>query len=341
MTRISSPARAAATSRRDVPVDTLRGIACILLVTMHVIGFDDHSGIAVPDDSAFRWYAESFIYLRMPLFTFLAGFVYAWRPVGPGTYRLFMGKKIRRLLIPYVIFVALIGIMQTALPGANNPTDLAPWQWFVYSLSPYWFLISTFWIFAVVALLDSYRLLERWYVLAAVGIALIVINLAINPGEKTVLQWGNSLTLAPFFIVGIMAHRFQWARMPRWAAIVVSAAVVVLFAYTQLGFAGVVPVVNSRHDLLGVLLGALFPVACLSWRLGWSPLARLGAYSSGIFLLHPFAVAGTREIFERLHVTDDVVLFVICSVIGILLAAWGTRILKRYRPGRFVLGEKV
>lgn len=142
---------------RDLSVDTLRGIACILLVTMHVIGYDENQGIHVPDTSALRWYTESFVYLRMPLFTFLSGFVYAWRPAKHGQYRSFMGKKARRLLVPYVIFVALIGVMQTAVPGANNPTALAPWEWFIYSLSPYWFLISTFWLFAITALLDSYN----------------------------------------------------------------------------------------------------------------------------------------------------------------------------------------
>ncbi len=128
-----APARRA---NRDIRIDTLRGVACLLLVSMHVIGHNSTAGIRVDDDSAYRWFADSFMYLRMPLFSVLAGFVYGWRPLrARSAYRGFMGKKARRLLIPYLVFVPLIGLAQSIVPDANNPTQLAPWEWLVYSLS--------------------------------------------------------------------------------------------------------------------------------------------------------------------------------------------------------------
>lgn len=308
---------------------------------MHVIGFDAHSGIRVPDDSWYRWYGESFIYLRMPLFTFLAGLVYAWRPAEHGRYRTFISKKVRRLIVPYVIFVALIGVLQTVLPGANNPTVLSPIEWFVYSLSPYWFLLSTFWIFAVVALLDSYGLLSRWYVIGGLATVLVALNMLTRPGSETILQYGNALTLAPFFLAGVMFHRFSWRMMPRWLLVILACVTVVLFAYTQMGIAGLVPEVDSRNEPLGVLLGVLFPVVVLSLRIGSPAVAWVGGYSSGIFLLHPFTVAGVREILERLGVADPLVLFLLCTIAGISLAILGTYLLKKVRVGRVMLGERV
>lgn len=53
-------------NQKDASIETLRGLACILLVAFHVIGENRHGGLHVPDDSTFRWYADSFAYLRMP-----------------------------------------------------------------------------------------------------------------------------------------------------------------------------------------------------------------------------------------------------------------------------------
>src|SRR5688500_6001125 len=74
-------ARNTESRRRDIPIETMRGIACVLLVAFHVIGDSATAGIHVADDSGFRYFANSFQYVRMPLFSFISGVVYAWRPV--------------------------------------------------------------------------------------------------------------------------------------------------------------------------------------------------------------------------------------------------------------------
>src|SRR5689334_4421634 len=101
-----------------------------------------------------------------------------------------MGKKARRLLVPYIIFVPLIGLAQSIVPGANNPTEMPAWQWLVYSLSPYWFLLATFWIFAVVALADSFNLLRNVYVVTGVWVALVALIIVVQPGPVRFLQLG-------------------------------------------------------------------------------------------------------------------------------------------------------
>jgi peptidoglycan/LPS O-acetylase OafA/YrhL len=64
-------------SKRNIPVDTLRGLACILLVAYHVIGVTPESGLRL-HDGILKNANELLAYIRMPLFTFLSGFVYAW-----------------------------------------------------------------------------------------------------------------------------------------------------------------------------------------------------------------------------------------------------------------------
>lgn len=83
---------------RDTRVDTLRGIACLLLVAYHVIGGEEGRGLDVSSGSFLVWFSDSMAYLRMPLFTFLAGFVFAARPNLSSQTGRFMWGKVRRLL---------------------------------------------------------------------------------------------------------------------------------------------------------------------------------------------------------------------------------------------------
>ena len=64
-------------STKNLKIDTLRGLASVLLVTYHVIGTGSDSGLRIPDGEPVQLFNDSLMYLRMPLFSFLSGFVYA------------------------------------------------------------------------------------------------------------------------------------------------------------------------------------------------------------------------------------------------------------------------
>jgi glucan biosynthesis protein C len=114
-------------SHKDASIETLRGLACILLVAFHVIGEDNASGLHVADDSALRWYADSFAYLRMPLFTFISGYVYALRPLTAfDKWPQFLRGKTRRLLLPMFVVGTFLAVLKTYAPGVNEPTK-TPW----------------------------------------------------------------------------------------------------------------------------------------------------------------------------------------------------------------------
>ena len=82
---------------KDQSVETLRGMAIILVVMGHVIGSDNTGGMKVPDDSFLRHLYFTFEYLRMPLFTMISGWVYALHPVSQSNWNDFTIKKIRRI----------------------------------------------------------------------------------------------------------------------------------------------------------------------------------------------------------------------------------------------------
>ena len=326
---------------RNIPVDTLRGIACIFLVTFHVIGDTSSAGIHVADDSAFRYYTDSVVYLRMPLFTLLSGMVYAWRPLrDTRRYPDFMRKKARRLLVPYVIFVPVLGFTQMVAPGVNGSVDFEPVNWLLTSLGPYWFLLTTFWMFAVVALLDSYRLLESPLVFGALFVAVLAVVAAVHTEGFDFLQLGQALSRFPFFLAGMAFHRFRL--IPGRAATIAAVTVllVALVVVVQLAVRGTIGDMDSRHNIVGIALGIVFPLAFLSWKLQSHLLAWIGGYSSGIFLLHSFAVGFFRAVLDALGVEADTPLFILASLGGLFGSIFGVWLLRKVTVGKIILGEK-
>src|SRR6478736_1172443 len=77
-----------------------RGLACVLLVVFHAIGNEPTAGMHVARDSGLHFFAQFFTYVRMPLFSFLSGFVYAYHPVLDSTRAQFVLSKWRRLIVP-------------------------------------------------------------------------------------------------------------------------------------------------------------------------------------------------------------------------------------------------
>jgi len=320
---------------RDATVDSLRGIACILLVTLHVA--QTNWGEA----GYLEWYADSFAYVRMPLFAFLSGVVYAWRPLTDRTrYGTFVSKKVRRLLIPYLVFVPAMGIAQLAL-DFGTPPPAGPWNWILYSIAPYWFLLATFWVYAAVALLDSFGLLKRPLHVGALFAALLAVNLLVNLQDASgFLQFANALYLGLFFVAGLAATRFGWKDVGLPAALAVTGLTVALFAYTQLAVLDVWSIADShRQDVFGLALGIAFPLAFIGLGLSSRFLAWIGVYSYGIFLLHPFAVAATSAALGIVGVESLIVKLAVTSIAGVFGSILGVWLLRKVAPGRVILGE--
>ena len=146
---------AAADSAR---AQTLRGLACLLLVGFHVIGSVATSGMAVPDDSGWRLFANLFTPLRMPLFAFLSGFVYAYRPVKAGQEGRFAKKKLIRLWLPLLTVSTIYYLTTLVAPDAQRALPLSEaWTIYLYGYVHFWFLQSIILIFAATLILEIRR----------------------------------------------------------------------------------------------------------------------------------------------------------------------------------------
>lgn len=142
---------------KNEAIQSLRGIATILVVTHHIIGISVTRGMRVSDDSGWRILDLALVDLRMPLFTAISGYVYAMRPIASlddmrGLFR----AKSRRLLLPLMTVGTLLFGMEFLILGINQkPDPHQVFRLFIFGFEHLWFLQSIFLIFVIVGLLDA------------------------------------------------------------------------------------------------------------------------------------------------------------------------------------------
>jgi len=143
MTGIAAPIamKAPALDRRLGWPDAARGIAMILVVAGHMIIGLQNSGLMAQDGAANVWLLL-FYAAHMPIVFFVSGHVSRDTAKPP---REFFGGLLRWIVLPYVIWSALLVSVQHLAPGANSPI---PWSallqigWSPITL--FWFLHTLF-----------------------------------------------------------------------------------------------------------------------------------------------------------------------------------------------------
>jgi glucan biosynthesis protein C len=302
-------------------IQALRGFACLLLVAFHVIGSRATSGLHAGDDSLYRHFANLLQHVRMPLFTFLSGFVYAYRPVLEGRFRAFARRKFMRLWLPLVVVSTLYFLVAMVAPADVTGKVPLGQMWRIY-LFPYvhlWFLQAVILIFAAVLVLERLRLLStpQRYAIALVLAMAIHLSLDMAGDENSLFSLLQALYLLPFFLLGLGANRFRRLLLQPaviWTCVILFCATMTLHAVFLLQQGHV----TERGSLLGLMIGATSAVALVGTFPRLRPLERIGAYSFTIYLFHPFFVAGMRTMLKISGIVSAEVIFVLGLAAGVI-----------------------
>jgi fucose 4-O-acetylase-like acetyltransferase len=319
-------------SVRSIRIDTLRGSACLLLVAYHLLGISSTSGLRLPDSHPLRMVNEMLAFIRMPLFSFLSGYVYALRPYC-GDPAAFIAGKARRLLVPMLIVGTLFALLREVTPGTN----FKGYDWSMLHIVPvahYWFLASLFLIFIVIAALEHFEAMasERRFALVLFAAACLHIT------EPFPVYFGlqGAAYLLPFVLFGIWCNRFgdkhsMLGQLALGASIAVAAAL-----YAALVAASM----PARSSVLALAIGG---GACLALlrsgaRVDW--LAWVGRYSFAIYLFHSIFTAASRIFLRKAGVSSLPLFIGVGMLAGVFLPIVTELALKRVPAvGRVVLGE--
>ncbi len=305
-------------------IETLRGLACVLLVLYHVIGADPGNGLRVADGPV-RWLNDGLAYLRMPLFTVLSGLVYGLRPFAPSdSSRAFLLGKVRRLLIPMLVVGTLFALLQAATPGANRAVT----DWRLLHIEPvahFWFIESLFWVFLLVWWLERSAVMLKPSGFALVGAASVVLYLTVRGPHLLGIE--GAIYLLPYFLAGLGVARFGAWRHLQHPGLQLGLLLLGLLAVVSMGM----PVPNPDRRTVWILLAGLALCGlCLSLRLEWRWLARIGTASYAIYLFHVFFTAASRIALEK----AGLAIFPLQLSLGLLLGLLGPILIDTYASRR-------
>lgn len=293
-------------------INSVRGLACLLVVALHVVGDAESNGLRLPMTSLWHYAMESIEFLRIPLFTALSGYLYASHRVERQDLRRFWTKKLRRLGIPLVFATVVIWGLREQARGDQMTLLHA----LLFEFGHLWYLQALLLLFTGISVWDAF-----WRP-GLVGLVLAGLT-AVMVGQSGVAITDffgvpGAIYLAPYFLFGIIVReRPDWL-LDRQFGFMALGIIVIVLTSQQLGLYGLTDGVTLLQ--LPAALAGMAGVVFLLQRFPRNVLlARIGSYSYTIYLWHIVASAGVRDVLLRAGVRAVPVVFVVCLVAAIVL----------------------
>ncbi|MEM5507137.1 acyltransferase [Shewanella frigidimarina] len=291
-------------------LNTLRGLACLFLVSFHVVGVDPDSGLRL-SQGFLRDLNDAFLYIRMPLFTFLSGYVYAYRPFS-GEAKVFLLKKVRRLLLPMLTIGTVFALLQSFVPGTNGSIS----NWYLLHILPvghFWFIESLFVVFLVITLLemfDFFSTVSRFKCVLLFASLLFLSSIVFPYFSIT-----GAIYLFPFFVFGMGIHRYHLVskKIISRRLLLLSIVITVLFFI----YNGLIPL-QERRSLFSLVFGFFSCVSLCLLKPNFKLFSWLGMFSYSIYLFHVFFTAGSRILLGILDVDNLSFVFIASLFFGLV-----------------------
>lgn len=330
----------------DTSIESLRGLAVLLMVAGHIIGSSTDAGMHAPEGSVWWYFYVLLQDIRMPLFTVLSGFIYAQRPIRsrtdyPGMIR---GKTVR-LIFPLITVGALLFAMQYFTPSANSKRELSEfWKTYAFGYQHLWFLQSIFLIFLAVGVLDFLGALSsrRGY-FAALGVT-FALFVAVRVSEAwNIFSVNGAVRLLPFFLIGYGLKRYSIFDVRGRVTGVVVAVFAVVYALRLTEILNWWEPHPAVLRAMSLAVGVAAVVLIYSVRALFTnrPLSWIGGFSFVIFLLHVIGAALSTRIAAKLGIDSDTLVFLIGVTLAIALPIVAYVVFARFWPIRtYIFGEK-
>lgn len=300
--------------KREMHVETIRGLACFALVSFHVIGNTPTSGMELPAHDWLTLLQECLSDMRMPLFSFVSGYVFVSiaRP-GQSWLRL-LATKARRLLIPMISVATLFWLLRTAMHYSQPPL----WEIFLFPYVHFWFLQATFLL--MVSLLFLNFMVSRGggelgprqaaCNAALIGVLGAVSYILFPLYNMSFFSFPYAIHLAVFFMAG---HILGMVGKPYFSSLSKSAkpyggvllCLMVLLG-AALAFGGLQELDRTSRRSLSIVIGLGTALSLFVLQPNIRFFAWVGDKSYAIYLFHVFFTAAALMLWRKLFPGVDI-----------------------------------
>lgn len=328
---------------KNQSIETVRGVVIVLVVMGHVIGSAPDGGMKIDFPSSWRYLYLWIDYIQMPLFTAIAGWVYALKSVDKQSISTFTITKFKRLLVPMATVATIYFLVQHFIPGTNSKQTLdSIWRIYFFPYTIFWYLQSLFLIFVVVTLVHKWQWMQtfgRWGLVLCGAYIIYVAQITLVAGHSSnIFSFEGAMNLLPYFIIGIGVQRFD-NKLYRCRPL--------LFFLTAMGLL-ILQVRWFCPQYNKELYQCLLPlwivptlIIILKQNFKNSSFVFLGTYAYSIYLFHGFGTSGGRIILSCISVDSPWIIFIFATLISLFIPIMVDKILSKNRFMRTIFLGKI
>lgn len=309
-----------AVRKREVWVDDVKVIACILVVLGHFFQ-SMTKAVIVPAGNLYEWFNTTIYYFHVPLFFICSGYLYQkYSKVDSlKSWKKNVLKKALAFGVPYVTFTTATWVLKKVFSSnVNDQIGGLGDTLLLHPTAPYWYLYALFFIFLVTPTFTDVKM-------AAVGLAIsVAAKLLILVGGGTgIYAVSTVLTNEIWFVLGmsICVFDLQLKGKKRQGTIIG-----ILF----LGLSVAVYMANIQNSVVSFALGLMACASVIFLVTGLEEKSEkamnfLAKYTMPIFLMHTLFAAPLRAVLLKIGITNAVVhvlLGIGISFVGPIIAAW-------------------
>lgn len=326
--------RAKTNLQKDASVETMRGVAILMIVFLHCIS------TAHRDYTFYTYFDYLTTPLHLPLFALISGVVYAFKPVSSGYYMLFVKNKIRRILIPFMVVATIFYGLRSLLPFSTHQAPLSEiWKVYIFSYEHLWFLQAIFVVFLIIAFLEYTRLISQfkyWLVILLIGFILSVNHPPIN-----FFSLNGTAYLFPYFLLGYGLVIYNHILSQKRVIIFFLVIFILSFLTRQFVWFFEINWNIPRVGYLNTLISMSFCVVAFFTFKHIPSIAYVGNHSYTIYLYHPILISASIKLFSLIGINNIHITFAFSFIIATILPILFENIVKKIPVVRtFFLGLK-
>lgn len=326
-----------AVKKREIWVDDVKVIACILVVLGHFFQSMIKACI-LPENNLYTWFNNTIYYFHVPLFFICSGYLYQRysRVNSVESWGKNVLKKALVLGVPYFTFSFAVWLLKTVFSSnVNDQIGGIVDVLFFHPTSPYWYLYALFFIFLIT---PTFK--DIWAAVTGFAVAILFKAILLIGGGYSIYAISTVLSNEIWFVGGMCLAVIAWNPLKIW----ISGINGIVFAVLS------VLLMNVSNGWISFGMGAIACVAVVETVRSIDESRKqnvifsfLSKYTMPIFVMHTLFAAPLRTVLFKVGVSNagiHVVGGIAISFIGPIIAAEimkKTKVLEFFLyPGKFI-----